>query len=90
MYLKAVCSWGLEEPKASPQQAQVALGTGNGGAKGEERKGCRDRNTFGRERQEANIICQVKAMADQFGFPQRVGSGQGGTCGKVKILSFGS
>lgn len=90
MYVKAVCSWGLEEPKASPQQAQVALGTGNGGAKGEERKGFGDRNTFRTERQEANIICQGKEMSAQFGFPGRVGSGQGGTHGKVKILSFGS
>lgn len=90
MYVKAVCSWGLEEPKASPQQAQVALGTGNGGAKGEERKGFGDRNTFRTERQEANIICQGKEMSAQFGFPGRVGSGQGGTREKVKILSFGS
>lgn len=39
MYVKAACSWGLEEPKAPPQEAQMTLGPGNGGAKGEERKG---------------------------------------------------
>lgn len=90
MYVKAVCSWGLEEPKASLQEAQVTLGTGEGEPKGEERKGFRDRNTFKTERQEPNIICQEKEVSAQFGSPGRAGSGREGTNGKVKILTFDS
>lgn len=36
------------------------------------------------------LSVKKKEMSAQFGFPGRVGSGQGGTRGKVKILSFGS
>lgn len=51
-------------------------------------KASRDGNTFRTERQEANTICQEKVTSARFGSPRRVGSGQGGTGGKVKYFNF--
>lgn len=88
MYVKAVCSWGLEEPKASSQEAQVHWTQGMEGQRERKGRASRDRNTFRTERQEANIICQEKVISAQFGSPGRVGSGQGGTGRKVKYFNF--
>lgn len=69
-------------------------GSGDSGHREQRGKGkgraSRDKNTFRTERQEANIICHEKVMPAQFGSPGRVGSGQGRTGRKAKIVTFDS
>lgn len=87
--MSKLCAAGAWKRQRLPHRSSGHSGHREWRGKGRGKEGSRDRNIFRTERQEASIICQG-TMSARFGSPGRVVSGQGGTGGKVKILTFNS